>query len=147
MVALFAACGGFLLGVLWMDLLFDVQVFAADPQAGVASIAAYYRRVTIDAYPMNRLIALVMMVALLTAIVGVARRRIAPRPGLTALALAAVPIGLAISRIFPNAMHLGAGAGDPAAQLSLARSICLEHILCVTMMGAAVTLMVRQKNT
>ena len=79
MTALLAACGGFLLGVLWMDLLFDVQILGADPSAGVASIVAYYRRATIEAYPMNRLIALIMLVTLGVTIYGLVRRRLTPR--------------------------------------------------------------------
>src|ERR1700716_2187446 len=65
----FAAAGaGFLLAVLWFDLMFDVQTrkHAGDPLPPevLASISAYYRRVTTDAYPMNRLVALVMLLTL-----------------------------------------------------------------------------------
>ena len=60
-----AAGAGFLLAVLWFDLMFDVQVRhdPVDP-AAVRSIAGYYRRVTTDARPMNRLVALAMLVTL-----------------------------------------------------------------------------------
>src|SRR5262250_610739 len=62
-----AACGGFLLAVLWFDLMFDVQVLpygGADvlPADVLASISGYYRRVTTEAAPMNRLIAAVMLI-------------------------------------------------------------------------------------
>jgi len=65
----FAAAGiGFLLAVLWFDLMFDVQTrkHAGDllPGEVLASISAYYRRVTTEAYPMNRLVALVMLLTL-----------------------------------------------------------------------------------
>ncbi len=65
----FAAAGaGFLLAVLWFDLMFDVQTRkhagAALPPEILTSISNYYRRVTTDAYPMNRLIALVMLLTL-----------------------------------------------------------------------------------
>src|ERR1700738_1603124 len=65
----FAAAGaGFLLAVLWFDLMFDVQTrkHASDslPPEVLASITSYYRRVTTDAYPMNRLVALVMILTL-----------------------------------------------------------------------------------
>src|SRR5260370_39909342 len=65
----FAAAGAvFLLAVLWFDLMFDVQTrkHAGDvlPPEVLASIANYYRRVTTDAYPMNRLVALVMLLTL-----------------------------------------------------------------------------------
>jgi hypothetical protein len=65
----FAAAGaGFLLAVLWFDLMFDVQTrkhagAALSPEI-LTSISNYYRRVTTDAYPMNRLIALVMLLTL-----------------------------------------------------------------------------------
>jgi hypothetical protein len=54
----FAAAGtAFLLAVLWFDLMFDVQTRkAADdplPPEVLASISAYYRRVTTEAYPID----------------------------------------------------------------------------------------------
>src|SRR5262245_45037039 len=64
--ALVTAGAGFLLAVLWFDLMFDVQVrpygSAPMPESVVASIAGYYRRVTTDAGAMSRLIALFMLV-------------------------------------------------------------------------------------
>jgi hypothetical protein len=62
----FAAAGaGFLLAVLWFDLMFDAQTRRHNgevlPPRVLASISAYYRRVTTDAWPMNRLIAAVML--------------------------------------------------------------------------------------
>ena len=66
----FAAAGAaFLICVLWFDLMFDVQVRGHDgesvPAAALASISSYYRRVTREAWPMNRLIAVVMLLTLL----------------------------------------------------------------------------------
>ena len=50
MAAFVTAGAGFLLAVLWFDLMFDVQVIghrgAVLPEAVLASIAAYYARVT-----------------------------------------------------------------------------------------------------
>src|SRR5579864_6445207 len=65
----FAATGaGFLLAVLWFDLMFDVQVRKHTgpvlPATVLTSISAYYRRVTTEAFPMNRLVALVMVLTL-----------------------------------------------------------------------------------
>lgn len=54
---------GFLLAVLWFDLMFDVQVRSSTASVdAVRSIATYYRRVTTDARPMNLLVALAMLV-------------------------------------------------------------------------------------
>src|SRR5689334_11264258 len=60
MPAFVAAGAGFLLAVLWFDLMFDVQTRrhahdAVLPPQVLGSISAYYRRVTTEAYPMNRL--------------------------------------------------------------------------------------------
>jgi hypothetical protein len=64
----FAAAGaGFLLAVLWFDLMFDVQTrkYTGDlPPEVLASISAYYRRVTTEICPMNRLVGLVMVLTL-----------------------------------------------------------------------------------
>ena len=65
----FAAAGtAFLLAVLWFDLMFDVQTRKYPdgvlPAEVLASISAYYRRVTTEAYPMNRLVALIMVLTL-----------------------------------------------------------------------------------
>ena len=67
MHTLVAAGAAFLICVLWFDLMFDVQVrghYGDIPEAALASISAYYRRVVREAWPMNRLIALVMLLTL-----------------------------------------------------------------------------------
>ena len=146
MTALPIACGGFLLAVLWFDLMFDVQVLrhrAGDlPESVLASIAAYYRRVTTDARPMTYAVALVMVVG----VVALARQLVAgavPRSvSLGSLLLAAVPSGLAIARVVPNAVRLG-GRGDTlAVQSALARGICRDHLVCLAAIAAFLALQV-----
>jgi hypothetical protein len=131
-----AVGGGFLLAVLWMDLMFDVQVWrlgagAAADAAVVASIATYYRRVTTDAFPMNRLIAVVMLVTLVAAgwRVWSARRR----RGLhaAAFALAAGPIALAAVRVVPAAVRLGSAIDAAPVQTALAQAILRNHLACL----------------
>ena len=131
-----AVGGGFLLAVLWMDLMFDVQAWrlGAGPAADaavVASIATYYRRVTTDTFPMSRLIAVVMIVTLVAAawrVSGARRRR-----GLhaAAFALAAGPIALAAVRVVPAAVRLGGATDTVAAQAALARAILRDHLACL----------------
>ena len=65
----FVAAGlSFLLAVLWFDLMFDVQTRGHTgellPREVLASISAYYRRVTTEAFPMNRLVSSVMVLTL-----------------------------------------------------------------------------------
>ena len=70
MAPLLTACSGFLFAVLWMDLIFDIQVFGHRgageelPEPVLASIAGYYHRATTTSRPMSRLIALVMVILL-----------------------------------------------------------------------------------
>src|SRR5687767_10567196 len=122
-----AACGGFLLAVLWMDLMFDVQVLpyrdrsAELPEPVLASIAAYYRRVTTTAAPMGHLIAVVMLVAIATLLAQVFRGGGPWWVTLASLLLAGAPIGLAAARVVPNAVRLGARADTALQQSALAR--------------------------
>jgi len=139
------ACGGFLLAVLWFDLMFDVQVLRhrSDtdvPDAVLASIAAYYRRVTTDANPMGYLIAIVMLVGL-AALVGQLIGGSTPRwRGGLSLLLLGGGAGLAGGRIVPNAARLGTRRDSLAVQSALARCICREHLLCLAGIGAFVAL-------
>src|SRR5262245_3602242 len=124
-----SVCGGFLLAVLWFDLMFDVQVLQAPdastvlPEATLSSIAGYYRRATIEAYPMNRLVALTMVIALAGSVWQAVRARRRALALLTML-LVAAPVALAAARVVPNAMRLGSRIDTLADQSTLARTIC-----------------------
>jgi hypothetical protein len=142
--AFVAAGAGFLLAVLWFDLMFDVQVRGHDadvPEPVLASIAAYYARVTTASRPMNRLVAAVMLATLAAIVAQIARAEDPRWVGWVSLALAGVPIGLARVRTVPDAVRLGR-RGDPAAdQRALARSILRDHVICF---AAILTLLVVQ---
>ena len=136
MAPLLTACSGFLLAVLWMDLIFDVQVLehrsAGEelPEPVLASIANYYHRATTTSRPMSRLIALVMLI-LLAALGFQAARGHDPAWLLaTSAALAGVPVALALTRTVPNAVRLGHHADGRAQQSRLARAICRDHLVC-----------------
>jgi hypothetical protein len=139
-VAAFVAAGaGFLLAVLWFDLMFDVQVLGHGgelPDDVLASIAAYYRRVTTAARPMNRLVAATMLATLGCVIAQIARAEHPRWAGWVSLALAGSAIALAGIHTVPAAVRLGA-RGDPrAAQSAAARAICRDHLLCFTAIAA-----------
>lgn len=140
MTRFIAAGAGFLLAVLWFDLMFDIQVArhrAGEPPEGVlASIAAYYARVTTAARPMNRLVAAAMLGTLGTVIVEVAR---GDRPhwlGWVSLVLAGAPILLAGLHTVPSAVRLGTRRDPVSRQAQLARGILLDHVLCAVSIGA-----------
>ena len=132
-VAFVTAGAGFLLAVLWFDLMFDVQVHAhrgapAPPEAVLASIAAYYARVTTAARPMNRLIALTMLGTLAALVVQVADDS-GRWEGWASLALALGAIGIAAAHTVPSAVRLGTRRDDVATQSRLARGIFRDHLL------------------
>jgi hypothetical protein len=140
-VSAFVTAGaGFLLAVLWFDLMFDVQVLGHGegvlPEDVLASIAAYYRRVTTAARPMNRLIAMVMLGTLAAIVVEIAsgdgEAWIAP----VSLALAVAPIALAGARVVPSAVRLGTRADPPERQSALARAIFRGHVFCAAGIAA-----------
>jgi hypothetical protein len=138
------AGAGFLLAVLWFDLMFDVQLVGHHerelPLAVLASIGGYYRRVTTAARPMNRLIAVVMLGTLAAIVVEIVDGGAPGWVAWASLGLAALPIVLALSHTVPSAVRLGAG-GDPIdRQSALARSILREHLLCATAIAAVLVL-------
>jgi hypothetical protein len=141
---LLTACGGFLFAVLWMDLIFDVQVLrhrgagAELPEPVLASIAGYYHRATTTSRPMSRLIVLVM-VTLLGAFVFQATR--GHDPGwlmVLSAGLAGFPLLLALTHTVPDAVRLGSRSDSVAKQSRLARSVCKDHLACAVCMLAFV---------
>jgi hypothetical protein len=139
-VAPFVTAGaGFLLAVLWFDLMFDVQVLGHGPvlpEDVLASIASYYRRVTTAARPMNRLIAAVMLATIAAITVEVARGDRPRWVGWVSLLMAGAPILRAARRTVPRAVRLGRRAGSTEHQSELAKSICRDHLLCVAAISA-----------
>jgi hypothetical protein len=129
------AGAGFLAAILWMDLMFDVQVLRHRrpdgelPEDVLASIAAYYRRVTTEASPMGHLIGVVMGITLFA----LALENLRAPGGITVVSipLLAGPIVLAALRIVPNAARLGARLDSTSQQAALARGICRDHLLCL----------------
>jgi hypothetical protein len=146
MSLLLATCGGFLLAVLWMDLMFDVQVLryrdraAALPESVLASIAGYYFRVTTTARPMGHLVGTVMATTLVASGVQLAFVDRSRSLALVSLLLCGAPIILAMLRVYPNAVRLAARSDTAVRQSVLARSICNDHLVCFVAILAFVAL-------
>jgi len=145
--SLLAACGGFLLAVLWMDLMFDALALRVPrgrplPVDDLAKIAAYYRRVTTDARPMSLLVAVVMLTTVGGALVQLVRGDAALASRAAALVLCVTPIVLAQRRVFPNAVRLGARTESPVAEDALAREIARAHVACFAAMLGFVALQI-----
>jgi hypothetical protein len=141
-----AAGAGFLIAVLWFDLMFDVQVLrhrrAPDvPEMVLNSISAYYRRVTTTASPMGRLVGTVMLALLVALIVQAARADVSAWVSVVSIAAALVGFGLAGLRVLGRARRLGAKADSLTVQSTIARSILRDHLVCL---AAMVTLLATQ---
>jgi hypothetical protein len=135
MTPLLTATGGFLLAVLWFDLMFDVQARGRSKgrdldEKSLSSIAGYYSRVTTEAYPMSHLVAAVMLVTIGGTVWQVISGSIPPAVGLLAFASSTAPIALAAARVVPNARRLGARGGTLEEQSDLARAILRDHMVC-----------------
>jgi hypothetical protein len=135
-VPIMTACSGFLLAVLWMDVMFDVQVLPHRhapelPDATIASIAGYYHRVTTTSRPMSYLVAVVMAILLITLGLRMAGGHDPLWLVVVSVPLAVAPILLALLRTVPNAVRLGRRAGSAVEQTRRARAICVDHLFCI----------------
>lgn len=142
MNAVAAAGAGFLLAVLWFDLMFDVQVRGRREPApdAIASIEAYYRRVTLQATPMNRLVALVMVATIATLAVEVVQDDAPKWASVSSLVLVAAAAGLALGHTFGNGARLGGGRRSAGEKQALARLMLRDHLLCLPAIVATVVL-------
>ena len=142
--AFVCAAAGFLLAVLWFDLMFDVQVRGHGqgdlPEPVLASIAGYYARVTTAARPMNRLVATAMLAALVGLIVRLARGDGTAWANAVGLALVAAAVVVAASRTVPSAVRLGARRDPAATQSALARGILRQHLFCLAAIATVLVL-------
>ena len=135
---------GFLLAVLWFDLMFDVQTRrhagSALPREVLASISAYYRRVTTEAYPMNRLVVLVMLLTMAAIIAEIVQGGNPWWIGWGSLLLAGSGFVPTMMRTIPNARRLGGGEDSPEEQSRLARAVGRDHMLGFARMAAVLCL-------
>jgi len=144
---LFVATGaGFLLAVLWFDLMFDVQVRKHEgevlPADVLASISAYYRRVTTEASPMNRLVALAMILTLAAIVAEIVEGASPAWASWLSLAIAGVAIVPSALRTVPNAVRLGAALDPPEEQSRLARDIYRLHVVAFVCMAVVLILQI-----
>ena len=112
---------GFLSGILWIDLMFDVQMLRASrsdaraTERSLSAVAAYYRHATSGAGPLDLLIAIVMLATLL-ALAAQLLAAASPRwLSWTSFVTAGGPIALALLHtVLSSAIKLGALTDDAA---------------------------------
>src|SRR5262245_53811291 len=135
----FVAAGlSFLLAVLWFDLMFDAQTRGHSgeilPPEVLASISAYYRRVTTEAHPMNRLVSTVMFLTIIAICLQIREGKTRWWVGWGSLAIVGTGVAFALTRTVPNAVRLGAATDTLAVQTQLARAIYSDHVFAFTRM-------------
>ena len=145
MSAFVTAGGGFLLAVLWFDLMFDVQARPVRgrgvlPGQALASITAYYGRVTAPDWRMNRLVAVAMVATLAACIVQVAQGDDPRWVAWTSLVLIAAATGLGGLRTVPAARRLGRAADPDDIRSDVARSLLRDHLICIALVAAVLVL-------
>lgn len=142
MIAVVTLGAGFLLAVLWFDLMFDVQVAGHDdaelPEPVLASIAAYYARVTTAARPMNGLVPGAMAVVVVGLTGEVIEGTIDPGWLVASAMLGLPPMWLAATRVVPNAVRLATRRDSSADQSAIAREIHRDHRYCFASMAGLV---------
>ena len=136
---------GFLAGILWLDLIFDVQILR-HAQSGtkahedaLALMSTYYRHATGGARPMDLLIAVMMLVTLAAII----KELIGGGDWVTwsTLIAAGGPIVLAGTHTVPSAVKLGATPREASVERRrLARTILREHVMALAGIVTALTL-------
>ena len=132
----FVAAGlSFLLAVLWFDLMFDVQVRGHEgellPPEVLASISAYYGRVTTGARPMNLLVSTVMGLTILAICLQIREGKTRWWVGWGSLVMICAGVAYTLTRTVPNAVRLGSAADSLAVQSQLARAIYSDHVFAL----------------
>ena len=126
---------GFLLAVLWVNLMFDVQVWPhwgnkTLPEEVLSSIATYYARVSIEASPMGYLVGLVMLMTLAVSVrnvfVGLQPRWVR----IATFVLLIGPVVAALTVIFPGAQKLASRTDTLNVQSELANALFTAHAVC-----------------
>src|SRR2546421_12353818 len=139
MTAFVTGGAGFLLAVLWFDLMFDVQALRRRtgdlPEDVLASTAGYYRRVTTAARPMNRLVAAVMLGTIVAIVVQLVEGDVPRWAAVVSLVLTSGAISLAAVHTVTSAARLGTRSDTVAGRSSLARTLLRDHLLHVTVVA------------
>ena len=138
-VLILFACIGYLLAVLWIDLIFDSLVLPHHdketlPEEVLATMAAFFKRLTHK----PRLIFVVMLSMFTIVILQIVHGTVPAWVGWASLVLVTVPTGYATARVMPAARRLGARTDQPEKQSELARSLFAMHtfsFILMTLLG------------
>src|SRR5215510_11066096 len=129
------ACVGYLIAVLWIDLIFDSLVLPHHdketlPEEVLATMSSFFKRLTHK----PRLIFLVMVTMFVIVILQIVQGIVPAWVGWTSLVLVVAPTGYASARVMPAARRLGSRKDGVQKQSDLARSLFSMHTLSFILM-------------
>ncbi len=139
-LTLFAGIG-FLIAVLWIDLIFDSSVWIYRggnkdlPEEVLAAMSHYYRRVTYKPY----VLFLIMAIILWMIILQITQSLVPAWVGWLSLILFLASAGCAGTHIIPAASRLGSRTDQVEKQSALARTLFPAHVFCfilILLLGA-----------
>jgi len=142
MLALILFAGiGFLLAVLWIDLVFDAMVMPYHdkneplPEKVLGTMSSFYHHIAFNPIPLF----VVMLIMLGILILQLVQHSIPVLLGWLSLVLFLIPTGYAALQIIPVANRLGSRKDTHAKQSELARSLFTMHLfsfILVLLLGA-----------
>jgi hypothetical protein len=142
MLALILFAGiGFLLAVLWIDLVFDAMVLPYHdqneplPEKVLGTMSSFYHHITFNPIPLF----IVMLIMLGILILQLVQHSIPALLGWLSLVLFLIPTVYAAVRIIPVANRLGSRKDTHTEQSKLARSLFAMHLfsfIVVLLFGA-----------
>ena len=130
------ACIGYLIAVLWIDLIFDSLVLPHHgsseplPEEVLATMSSFFKRLTLK----PRLIFVVMITMFTIVILQIVQGTVPAWVAWTSLVLVVAPTGYASARVMPAARRLGSRADGVEKQSELARSLFSMHTLSFILM-------------
>jgi len=133
---LLCACIGYLIAVLWIDLIFDSLVLPYHgskeplPEEVLATMSSFFKRLTLK----PRLIFVVMITMFTIVILQIVQGTVPAWIAWTSLVLVVVPTGYATTRVMPAARRLGSRQDGVEKQSELARSLFAMHSFSLFLM-------------
>src|SRR5215510_12566876 len=129
------ACIGYLIAVLWVDLIFDSLVLPHHdketlPEEVLATMSSFFKRLTHK----PRLIFVVMVTMFMSMILQIVQGTVPAWVAWTSLVLVVAPTGYASTRVMPAARRLGSRIDGVEKQSELARSPFAMHSFSLFLM-------------
>jgi hypothetical protein len=133
------------MGIVWMDLIFDLQTARGSRAGGnareqaLAAVSTYYRHATGGMRGLSNLIAVVMLIALAVLVVQLLHENAPWWVSTISLIAAGFPMVRALITTLPCAIKLG--KATPEERAPLARRVLLDHL--VAALGLALAILVQ----